>query len=203
MNRVVLVAFGLILIVGVVWYFMARSYEIKNYPPRNNIIVAFGDSLVSGVGSDTGGFVSQLSQKSGVKIINLGMPGDTTESGYARIDTVKAEHAGIVLVLLGGNDALRKIPIETTFSNLEKIITELQSDGSIVILLGVRGGLLNDPYEDKYRELAERTGSAYVSNVLKGLITHTDLMADALHPNDRGYAIMTERIFETLEPLLR
>jgi len=202
MYRVFLVITIACSLAGVLWYFFILGYDIKNYPPQNETIVAYGDSLVSGVGSDTGGFVSLLSQKLGVPIINLGMPGDTTASGYARIETVKAKQPGIVVVLLGGNDALRKVPIEDTFLNLEKIITELQKDGAVIVLLGVRGGLLSDPYEKKYKELAERTGSAYVPNILKGLITRQEYMADALHPNDKGYAIIADSVYETLEPLV-
>ena len=198
-----LLALGIVLLLTVaVWYFFFRGYTIKNYPPKNDTIVAFGDSLVEGVGSDSGGFVSLLSKMLGKPVVNMGVSGNTTDDGYQRLEVVLKTNPGIVLVLLGGNDAIRKMPIDGTFSNLEKIITELQRDGILVVLLGVRGNLLSDTYEKKYKELAERTGSAYVPNVLKGVFARPDLMHDAIHPNDKGYAIIADRVYEVLEPLV-
>ncbi len=191
----------LVLLVIVLW--ATGDESVKNAPPRNDTIVAFGDSLVEGVGSQKGGgFVSLLSARLGTPIINLGVAGDTTGDGLARLEDVREKKPGTVIVLLGGNDALRRAPLETTFGNLERIITTLQKDGAMVVLLGVRGGLLSDPYDAEYQALAERTNALYVENVLKGLIGRPELMFDTIHPNDAGYAIIAERVYEALEPYL-
>lgn len=194
----------LVLIGGILLYFFWPEAVVTNAPPKNNTIVVFGDSLVEGVGSERGGgFVSMLSERLEIDIVNMGVGGNTTADGLARLPDVQKVDAGTVIVLLGGNDAIRRVPREETFQNLERIIRALQEDGAMVVLLGVRGGVLSDPYDEEYEALAERTGSIYVENVLKGLIGRSELMFDGIHPNDKGYAIIAERVAETLEPYFK
>jgi lysophospholipase L1-like esterase len=179
--------------------------SIANYPIQSNgPILAFGDSLVSGVGADTnGGFVTMLSEMIDEPILNYGRGGDTTELALSRIDEVLAEDPRLTLILLGGNDYLNRTSKEKIFNNLEQIITKFQERGSITVLLGVRGGLLRDSYGSDYRRLAEETGSAYVPNVLDGLIGNDEFMDDAIHPNEEGHRMIAEKIYPTLEELLR
>lgn len=185
-------------------FFFRDTTKIVNYPSSGTTIVAFGDSLVEGVGSTKGNdFVSLLSDTTGESIQNLGVSGDTTRDGLARVDEVLNLKPKIVLLLLGGNDYIKKIPKEETFSNLEKIITQIQEEGSIVILLGVRGGVIRDEYKDDYKALAKKTGSAYVPNVLEGLFGRSNLMYDAIHSNDAGYKIIAERVEPVLLELLK
>ena len=102
------------------------------------------------------------------------------------------------MLLLGGNDFLKRVPKHEMLSNLEQIITAIQNKGAVVILLGVRGGLITDSYESDLRSLAEKTGSAYVPNVLKGLIGNPKYMDDSIHPNNAGYAIIADHIYPLL-----
>jgi acyl-CoA thioesterase I len=185
-------------------YLVLRDTEITNYPPKDGPIVAFGDSLVAGNGSTDGNdFVSVLSRGMGEEIINLGVPGDTTAGGLSRIDSVLKKEPRITILLLGGNDFIRKVSREETFSNLRNIISKLQESGSIVVLLGVRGGLLSDSADGLYENLAEETGSAYVPNVLGGLFGDARYMSDSIHPNDAGYRKIAERIYPVLKDLMR
>ncbi len=178
-------------------YFLFKSPNIKNYPPKNSTIVAFGDSLVLGVGStESNDFVSLLSKKTGRPIVNLGVSGNTTAQGLERIDEVISKDPGTVIVVLGGNDYLRKLPQEETFNNLRKIITTLQSKGIMVVLLGVRGGLLVDKFNSDFKSLAKETGVVFVPNVLDGLIGDSRYMtSDGIHPNDLGYQKIAEKVY--------
>lgn len=203
MNKVAILVLLFILTAILYLFFVRQETEIKNYPSQNSTIVAFGDSLVEGVGSDNGeGFVGILSESIDRPIVNLGKSGDTTRDGLLRLDSVLEEDPKIVLLLFGGNDYIKRIPKEETFNNLETIITEFQSNGAIVVLLGVRGGVLKDEYKDEYKALAKRTGSAYVPDVLSGLFGRADLMADSIHPNDAGYQIIAERTHSVVMDLL-
>lgn len=184
--------------------FTHDNKNIVNYPSSGETIVAFGDSLVQGVGSTVdGGFVTMLSKKVNTPIVNLGVRGDTTIDGLARVDEVLDKNPKIVLLLLGGNDYLRKIPQEETFANLETIIETIQKEGSIVILLGVRGGVLKDSYKDDFESLANEFGTAYVPNVLDGLFAHPELMFDTIHPNDEGYEIIAEKVYPVVTNLIK
>ena len=170
-------------------------------PTHGTAVVAFGDSLVAGRGASSGrDFVAVLSQRTGTRIVNAGRSGDTTGSALARLQTdVLARDPRIVIVLLGGNDFLRRIPVEQAFDNLGTIVERIRDQGAAVILVGVSVGLVSDPYAERYEALARRTASGLVPDILDGVIGHSRLMADAIHPNDRGYAIVADRV----EPMLR
>src|SRR5206468_2546588 len=85
-------------------------------PTAGQTIVAFGDSLVEGHGATPGhDFVSVLSRRLGVPIINAGRSGDTAEAALSRLEqAVLARNPRVVIVLLGGNDFLRRVPREET-----------------------------------------------------------------------------------------
>lgn len=195
---------GAIILAAVCAYFsFFREREIMNYPPPNDTIVAFGDSLIVGQGATKGNdFVSVLSQKLGKPIINLGVSGNTTAQGKARVSELNDHNPGIVIILLGGNDYLQKIPEDETFRNLKDIIQRIEERGAMVVLLGVRGGLINDHYDTRFKKLAREMGTLYVSDVLEGLVGNASLMSDAVHPNDVGYARIAERVYLEMEPYL-
>lgn len=182
------------------YYFSSSDQILDRQSQKPQKIVAFGDSLVQGVGSSEGNdFVSVLSREINVPIINLGRSGDTTKDALTRIDQVIAEDPTTTIVLFGGNDFLRKVPIGETFNNLEKIIKTIQESGSEVVLLGIRGGILSDGYKNRFEDLAEKTDVPFVPNVLDGLLGNQKYMSDGIHPNDEGYKIIAERVEEILK----
>lgn len=165
---------------------------------RDGPIVAFGDSLVYGTGSSGGGFVKLLEQRLDKPIENLGVPGNTTADGIARLDEVIERHPSVVLLLLGGNDYLRQVPRDETFANLATIIQRLQADGAAVLLVGVRGGLIRDNFAERFEGLADRFHTAYVHDVLDDTLGVSGYMADQVHPNDAGYRVIADRVFPVL-----
>lgn len=201
MKTILLIVVPILLIVaGGAYYFLGSTPSVscaeRTPVPR---VVAFGDSLVEGYGATTdGGFVTLLSQGTGVPITNLGVRGDTTESALTRIASVVDATPDITLVLLGGNDALRKVRLATTEQNLATIIDTLQQNKSKVVLIGVIGGL-PDPYSSMYKRLAKKYDVTYVPNVLSGILGHADLTSDSIHPNEAGYTRITDRLTPILE----
>jgi acyl-CoA thioesterase-1 len=194
---------GIALFIMTAYALWPTKTMIINAPARGNKILAFGDSLTQGVGSDTGGYVRMLSEKIGLPIINKGISGDTTALALLRINEARAEKADIVIVFLGGNDALRRVPVDETFQNLKTIIRDFQSDGAVVLLVGVQGGIIGDKYRTPFANLAHDMGTAFDPNILEGIFGNPKLMSDdAIHPNDAGYAIITDRIASVLVPLL-
>lgn len=194
---------GLVCVAGFVAWRLWWGPSYTNYPVRSGPIVAFGDSLVQGVGATEGNdFVSEVSRRINEPIENFGVSGDTTAMALSRIDEAIARHPSIVLILIGGNDYLRRVPQEQTFENLRSIVRAFQEDGAVTVVLGVRGGLLNDNFAAEYEEVARETGSVYVSDVLRNLIGNRQYMSDQIHPNDQGYAIIAERVFNAIRPLL-
>lgn len=160
-------------------------------------VVAFGDSLVTGFGAQTdGGFVTLAAQEIGVPIENMGKNGDTTAAALERSRAVAALNPTIVIILLGGNDALRRVPVLQVEQNLMMLIEQFTTNGAQVILLGVPGGLLfSDPYPDMFERLASASEKVvYVPNVLSGILGNRELMSDQIHPNQAGYQKIAERV---------
>ena len=194
-------SFGAILIAGAMWFFISDGDARIDIPQRGEAIIAFGDSLIEGVGASAGNdFVSILSSRLQTPIIGAGVSGDTTVSGLARLERdVLSKNPRVVIVLLGGNDAIRRLPPTETFANLESIINRIHEKGAGVLLVGVRGGLLGDAYKSEFKALARKTKVSFVPNILEDIFAHTDLMYDSIHPNNRGHLLMADRI----EPILR
>ncbi len=203
MKRIIVTILVIALALGFLFWVFKGDRKITNFPPQGRSIVAFGDSLVEGVGA-TGGndFVSLLSRQVGEPIINMGVAGHTTRDGLARVSEANKQDPKVVLILLGGNDFLRKIPVAETFQNLDQIISKLQAEGAVIILLGVQGGLFSDGYDEYFEDLAEERGTLYVENVLDGLLYHDDLMSDSIHPNNLGYQKIADKVLPALKKAL-
>ena len=194
-------AMGLLLLALGAWYFIDIPPPVVDFPRDGQNIIAFGDSLVVGHGASPGNdFVSILSDRLGHPIINAGRNGDTTQSGLERLQVeVLSQDPRIVILLLGGNDALRRMPMDQTFNRLANMIDQIHQTGAAVVLVGVRGSLFGDRYEEEFEALAEAKQVNYVPNILSDIFGHPSLMADSIHPNDEGNLLMADRV----EPVLR
>ena len=191
---------ALCVLVGVVaWYFL-KGPSLKNYPSTSTgPVLMFGDSLVEGVGASAGQTLpDQVGRILKVPVLNFGVSGDTTRDALLRLSQAVVQKPRIAIILLGGNDFLKKIPREETFANLEKIVTAFQAEGAITVVVGVRSGIVGGGADAEYEALAKKTESLYMSDVLAGLFGRSELMSDTLHPNDRGYAKIAERLVSLL-----
>lgn len=204
MNKTYVTIITVAIIVFGIFIYFNSTPSYRNYPPKNPTVIAFGDSLVQGVGATKGyDFVSLLSIKINKPIRNLGVSGNTTADGLTRINEAISFEPGTVILLLGGNDYLKKVPEEQTFRNLKEMIFRLQSEGIFVVMLGIRGGLLTDHFESEFKALSKEMHVPYVKNVLLGLLGNDNYMSDAIHPNDTGYAIMADRIYKEVGKYLK
>lgn len=194
----------LLLLGGWLWLRPGKGASYANSPPTaHGDWVAFGDSLTSGHGADEGGdYPSQLAKRLRVKIRNLGVPGNTTADGLARLDQALRLQPRVVLLCLGGNDALRSVPADQTFANLGAMIDRFHQGGAFVVLLGVRSVGLSDKNAKRFEQLAKSKRVLLVPNILDGILFTPSLMSDEVHPNDKGYARIAERLEDVLLPLL-
>jgi len=177
-------------------------------------IFALGDSLVAGFDLPPGdGFTPQLeaalrARGHNVRIVNGGVSGDTSSGGLARMDWVMPDSTDAVIVELGANDALRGISPEITARNLETITTKLQQRGLPVLLAGMRappnlGRHYGARFEKIYPELAARFGLIHYPFFLDGVAGQKALnLADGIHPNKQGIAIIVARILPHVETLI-
>ncbi|MBP9757572.1 MAG: arylesterase [Candidatus Pacebacteria bacterium] len=204
-QKHVLLLVGILAVAGMfALLYRMDAAKITNYPSAGTDVVAFGDSLVVGFGANANkDFVTLLSEQIGEPIVNLGVNGDTTAKGVDRLKDLDAYKPKVVILLLGGNDALQRVPPAETFANLRTIIADIQKRGSIVLLIGVRGGVVNGVYPEEFEKLADETGAAFVPDVLEGLFGEKQYMADGIHPNDAGNRIIADRVYPSLAPLLQ
>lgn len=182
-----------------------RKFLERNAPSSGKNIIALGDSLIKGTGASPGkDFISILAKKIRRPIINVGRGGDTTTTALERLEKdVLTQNPRIVILLLGGNDVRKGIPREETFRNLSLIIDKIRAEGAVVLLLGVRGGILIDHFRWHFRHLAQKKDIPFVPDVYRGIFIEPDLKRDFLHPNDEGYKLMAERVAPTLKELVR
>lgn len=171
---------------------------------RSKTVVALGDSLVLGVGSESGGgFVDILSQDLGMPITNLGRSGDTTADILGRIAEIDKYKPDVVILLAGGNDFLRGVPEQKIFENLGKIIDEIESRGSRVLLLGLENSRPGKQYKEFYESLVDDKDISYVPDIMGKIFANREYLADGLHPNDKGYQIIAEEVRPYLERSLK
>ena len=139
-----------------------------------------------------------------VNVLNAGVSGDTTAGGLARIEWLLAAHPEIVVVELGGNDALRGLDSARTYANLDKILTRLEEAGCRVILTGIKaprnlGYEYYTKFDQIYYDLAKQHDVLFYPFFLEGVATDPALnQADGIHPNVAG----VQRIVAGLYPLV-
>ena len=179
------------------------------------VIVGFGDSLMAGylLGPDEG-FVPQLQKAlhdkgfTNVEVRNAGVSGDTTSGGLSRLDWSIGSETDAVILELGANDALRGIDPEITRDNLEKMIETLQKRHIPVLLAGMlappnMGADYAKRFNPIYPDLAKKYGLDLYPFFLDGVTTHDDLtLADGMHPNPKGVAVMVKGILPKVEALI-
>jgi acyl-CoA thioesterase-1 len=169
-------------------------------------IIVLGDSITAGYGLETSqAYPNLLAQKLDLPILNRGVSGDTTADGLQRLEVdVLDESPWLVIVALGGNDFLKKVPKTTTEQNLRSIIAKIQAQKAISVILGMNLGLFKDEYRDLYQRVATDTGSFLIPQVLKGIIDNPKhRQQDIIHPNAIGQEILATHIAKDLQPLIQ
>lgn len=171
-------------------------------------LVVLGDSLAVGYGSSKG-FTHYLREEMNQEIINLGKNGQTSRQALKRVDEVILYDPSIVIVELGGNDYLRRIPARETEINLTEIIEKLD-DGERIIFLtefyptnSILSLFIKVPqkeYDNMYKRLSTGKNIYVLDNIWKDVWGKE--MSDEVHPNTKGYEKMGQNILESLKKIL-
>lgn len=209
MNRPIILSGAFIALASLaLWWWLTPSANdralslVETRPPSATYtIVAFGDSLTAGYGLPAGeAYPAQLEAallEAGysVRIINAGVSGETTRGNVERASFIRSQNPDIVLLGIGGNDALRLLPIEETEKNLRQSIATLQSGESppVVIFLRMQAPLTaglgyKERFDALYEELAKEYGLILVPFITAELfLDSANKLPDGIHYNAQGY----------------
>jgi acyl-CoA thioesterase-1 len=186
--------------------------------PAKTILVV-GDSLSAEFGLTRGsGWVALMDvrlrrEHPGETVVNASISGDTTAGGLARLPALLTQHRpGIVILELGGNDALRGLPLETTKQNLVAMARLAKAAGARVMVVGMQlppnyGRAYGERFASLFTEVARAEGTALVPFMLKGVADGPDadamIQADRIHPVASAHPIILGNVWPVLEPLLK
>ncbi len=178
-------------------------------------IVAFGDSLTAGFGlleKESYPYLLQEKLKADgfdYEVLNAGVSGDTTIGGLERIDWVlEQENVQILILELGANDLLRRMPVDKMKKNLAAIIEKAQKKKIRILLCGMLappniGAQYQRDYQMTFPDLASEYKVAFLPFLLENVALNPDLnQPDGIHPNAEGEKIMTDNVYKALQPLL-
>ncbi len=167
----------------------------------NATILAFGDSLTYGTGATKAdSYPAILSELSSRQVVNAGIPGEISQDGLARLPGLLDEIQPELLILIhGGNDILRKHPLEKTAENLKQMILAANHRNIRVIMLGVpKPGLFLMSSAEIYQQVADEHQTPIDVETLPNILGSNQLKSDAIHPNRDGYRVMAENIYSLL-----
>lgn len=186
---------------------------------RPATILVVGDSLSAEYGLPRGtGWVALLekrlaTEKRVATVVNASVSGDTTAGGRARLPALLTQHKPTVVVIeLGGNDALRGLPLKNTEDNLGTMVKAAQQAGARVLLVGMQvppnyGSDYARRFASTFEAVARQHKTALVPFFLEGVANAADatqmFQPDRIHPSAQAHPRMLDNVWPALQPLLR
>ena len=177
-------------------------------------IVVLGDSLTAGLGlSPQESYPTLLQQKLDAggfhyDVVNAGVSGDTSAGGLSRLDWALEGDVRVLIVALGGNDALRALPPDELKQNLSHIIERAQARHIRVLLAGMEappnfGRDYIVTFHQVYPALARQYQIPLVPFLLDGVAANPALnQRDGIHPTAEGARLVADTVWTALKPLV-
>lgn len=193
----------------------ATAPRASSPSPGAPLVVFLGDSLTAGLGLAADQAYPSLVERAlrddgiAARVINAGVSGDTSAGGLRRLRWLLAQRPAVVVVGLGGNDALRGQPVAEIESNLRAIVAAARQAGARVLLLGMQippnyGPDYAGAFAALYPRVARDLHVPLVPFLLAGVGGVADLnQADGIHPTAAGQAKVAANVKPFLEDLLR
>jgi acyl-CoA thioesterase-1 len=193
------------IVFSVILTFGCEKYEIKNVDSPGGDIICFGNSITAGSGvSRQESYPYILSKLIGHPVINSGRSGDTSSDGLRRLEKdVLSYQPRLVIIEFGGNDFLRRMPLDQTVNNIRAMVERIQAEGAMAAIGDLSSGMIMSNYRKRYKKLAKKMRAIFIPNLLKGIINKPDLKQDSIHPNAEGHRIIAGRIYQAIKPYLK
>ena len=184
-------------------------------PPARPKVVALGDSITAGLGVfQVEAYPALLHTKldaEGYKwdVVNAGESGDTSATALRRVDWVLDANVRVLIIAVGGNDALRGIPTKAMHDNIAGIIEKANAKGIDVLLAGMEAPPnLGEDYQTSFRAVfsalqKEYPGIKLMPFLLDGVAGDAALnQADGIHPTVAGQQIIATHLYDVLKPMV-
>ena len=197
---------------------VAGPITAQSGKPARTVLVV-GDSLSAEYGLGRGqGWVALLAQRIGkdklpFQVVNASISGDTTSGGRSRLPALLKQHKpSVVVIELGGNDALRGLPLASTEENLVAMTRAARAAGAKVLLVGMQvppnyGRKYTEDFSRLFASAAKAEQAALVPFLLAGVADGADPQAlfqpDGIHPRAEAHPRMLDNVWPVLRPLLR
>ncbi len=177
--------------------------------PPGSVVLALGDSITAGHGlTPEQAWPAHLADRTGWKVVNGGVSGNTTGDALARLPGLLDEHAPrLVLVTLGGNDMLRKLPETRTRQDLVRILELAKGRNAPPVLIAtpkpsVAGAVFQNLSAPVfYAEVAKDRQVPLIADAVSDVLSDPALKLDPLHPNAEGHRALAGRVFDGLRKL--
>ena len=222
MNKTIkLIIFTITIAIIIVMLFSRSTEEviISNIEPRETTndkmvkIIAFGDSLTAGYGLQINeSYPAELERKLkdrelSVEVINSGVSGETSKGNLERAEFIRDQNPDIILLGIGGNDALRFLPVEDTKNNIEDTILTLKDTANppVIVLLQmqapINAGLdYKQNFDSIYTDLAKKHELILLPFITLEIFSNKEYkLSDGIHFNQAGYSKIVELYL--LEPV--
>jgi Lysophospholipase L1 and related esterases len=187
---------------------------------RTKYIFFLGDSLTYGyLVPSNRSFPSVIEKKlrekklieKDVRIINAGNPGDTTEMALFRLKYYLSQYKNIFIavIYLGANDYLMGASVNQVHKNLTEIIQQLKNYNKNIKIILISFMPFDPSLEKEYQKMYDQIKNQYpeiliITDVLQEILREPSLvMSDGIHPNEKGYEIIANKVLPYIEGLLK
>ncbi|MBO3641227.1 MULTISPECIES: arylesterase [Acinetobacter] len=185
------------------------SFSIMPFAVSAKTILVVGDSLSAGYGiNPEQGWVALLQKRLDQddpkqhKVINASVSGETTSGALARLPKLLQTYKPQVMIVeLGGNDALRGQPPQLIRANLEKLVQQGQAAQAKVVLFGMKippnyGSAYSQAFENNYKVVSQKYKVKLLPFFLEGVAGNKTLMQkDQIHPNAKAQSILLKTAY--------
>ncbi|HMC15388.1 MAG TPA: arylesterase [Albitalea sp.] len=185
---------------------------------HESTVLVVGDSLSAEYGLRRGtGWVALLEkrladEKIPAQVVNASISGDTTSGGRSRLGALlKQHHPSLVILELGGNDALRGLPLSMTQANLSEMARMAKAAGARVLIVGMQvppnyGRKYSDDFAAVFASVAQHENAALVPFLLKGVAdapqAESLFQADRIHPREAAHITILDNVWPVFRAML-
>lgn len=173
--------------------------------PAGSTVIALGDSLTYGYGATPeSAYPQHLAELTQWRVINAGVNGNTSSDVLSRLDAVISQQPDLVLLSVGGNDVLQRVPPATTSQNITDIVIQLKKANIPVVLISqphfsasaLFGKASDNPV---YKTIAEGEKVPLYEDGWSKVLSDESLKSDQIHANETGYKVFADGLYQFLK----